>query len=126
MPNPTPKPTQVGGHLPPPSVHPIFAQQIDGKTYSTRTATLIHRNTKGEALYYDTDPGYFLVTVTRFNGLVPMYAVSPLSDDGLKQWATVNGVMDKVSSTTAKVLVSKLMATKSGAAALTKLVRSRT
>ena len=122
--NPTPKPAHVGGHLTPSQpIHPIVAQEIDNKTYSTRRATPILNNGKGEALYHDTDPGYFLVVVSRFVGNVPVYAIRPLSDAELKQWATANGVMDRVTTKTAKALVGKLMSTTDGAEQLGKLIR---
>ena len=89
------KPTQVGGHQPAPSVGSPridVAQQIDGRLYSARRAALIHTNAKGESLYYDSGPGYFVVSVSRFIGNTPCYAVQPMSDEGLRQWATANGV----------------------------------
>ena len=124
--NTTPKPATVGGHLtstPSKPIHPVVAQEIDGKTYSTRRATLIFNNGKGEALYLDDDPGYFLVTVSRFIGNVPVFAINPLSDAGLREWAVANGVLDRVTTKTAKTLVNKLMATKDGSAHLAKLLR---
>jgi hypothetical protein len=130
------KPTQVGGHQPAPSVGSPridVAQQIDGRLYSTRRAALIHTNAKGESLYYDNGPGYFLVSVSRFIGNTPCYAVQPMSDEGLRQWATANGVLDRVTAKGAGLgtaLIAKMVrdAGKRGGTAeevLRKIVRDR-
>jgi hypothetical protein len=116
--NATPTPTRLGGHLPAESaIQPRvdIAQQIDGKTYSTRRAALIHTSATGESLYYDKPAGYFVVRVTRLIAGMPAYAVLPLGDEQLKQWATANGVLDRVTAKTAGL----------GTALLLKLARDR-
>ena len=84
---------------------------------------LIFNNGKGETLYYENGPGYFLVYVSRFVGNCPVYAIRPLGDTELKQWATTYGVIDRVTTKTAQALVNKLMATPDGVARLSKLIR---
>lgn len=124
----TPAPARKAGQLSkkaPSSVPPAFAQSIDGKTYSTRRATLVHDNGKGEVLYRDPDAGYFLVFLSRVVGAVPMYGVRPLSDDALHAWAVNNGATGALGKASAKVLVTKLMATPTGRNQLNKLMRSR-
>lgn len=113
-----PKPAKAGGHLSAPVVGAPridVAQQIDGRIYSTRRAALIHSNAKGEALYHDSGAGYFVVSVSRFIGNIPCYAVQPLSDDGLRQWATANAVLDRVTAKSEGL----------GTALLAKMVRQR-
>ena len=112
-----PTPTLIGGHLPQPAGQPRveLTQQIDGKTYSTRRAALIHTTATGESLYYDKTACYFLVRVTRLIAGWPAYAVVPLGDDQLKQWATANGVLDQVVGKAAGL----------GTALLMKLARDR-
>lgn len=122
----TPKPAYVAGHLTPSvarPVHPIIVQELGDATDSTRRATLIFNNGKGETLYYENGPGYFVVYVSRFIGSIPAYAIKPLSDVDLKQWATTYSVIDRVTTKTAQSLVNKLMATPDGAARLSKLIR---
>lgn len=114
----TPTPTRLGGHLPAESaIQPRveIAQQIDGKTYSTRRAALIHTSSNGDSLYYDKAAGYFVVRVTRLIAGMPAYAVLPLGDEQLKQWATVNGVLDRLTAKAAGL----------GTALLAKMVRDR-
>lgn len=113
-----PTPTRLGGHLPAESaIQPRvdIAQQIDGKTYSTRRAALIHTSSNGDSLYYDKASGYFVVRVTRLIAGMPAYAVLPLGDEQLKQWATANGVLDRVTAKAAGL----------GTALLLKLARDR-
>ena len=124
----TPAPTRIGGHTyatSPKAVVPTFAQQIDGKTYSTRRAELVLNNGKGEILYRDPEAGYFLVFVSRFIGAVPMYSTRPLSDHELNAWATKYGARTLISKASAKVLVKKLLASSGGSNELRKLMRTR-
>jgi hypothetical protein len=112
MANTNPTPARIGGHLQPqPAEQPRvdLAQQIDGKTYSTRRAALIHTSATGESLYYDKSAGYFVVKVTRIIAGWPAYAVVPLGDDQLKQWATANGVLDRVTAKAAGLGTALLM-----------------
>jgi len=93
-----PTPTRMGGHTAAPSVgapRVDVAQQIDGQLYSTRGASLIHTNNSGETLY-NGQVGYFLVSVSRLIGNQPVYCVRPLPSEELKNWATANGVLDRV------------------------------
>lgn len=131
-----PTPTRMGGHTSAPAVgapRVDVAQQIDGQLYSTRGASLIHTNGKGESLY-SGQPGYFLVSVSRLIGNQPVYCVRPLPSEELQAWATANGVLDRVvvkGAGLGTALIAKLVRDgqkRSGASAeavLKKIVRER-
>ena len=94
-------PTRIGGHqLGAAPRSAAVVQEIDGNVYSTRRAKLIFDNGKGETLYEDPVSGYFLVRISRMLGNVPLLAVMPCSDEGLRNWAVANGVLNRVADAT--------------------------
>lgn len=94
-------PTRIGGHqLGAAPRSAAVVQQIDGSVYSTRRAKLIFDNGRGETLYDDPASGYFLVRISRMLGNVPLLAVTPCSDEGLRNWAAANGVLNRVTGGT--------------------------